>query len=56
MFGVGNGEAGAVCGVFSGLRMKTPGRHNWRHADVFIVGFGRGWRLVLVFLLLTLGK
>ena len=56
MFGFGNGDAGAVCGVFSGVPMETPGRHHWRHAGVFIVGFGRGWRLVLGFLLLTLGK
>ena len=56
MFGVGNGDAGAVCGMFSGMAMKTPGQRHCRHAGVFIVGFGRGWHLVLGFLLLNLGK
>ena len=56
MFRVGHGDAGAVCEVFSGLAMKKPGRRHWRHAGVFIVGFGRGWSFVLVFLLLNLGK
>ena len=56
MSGVGDGDAGAMCGVCSGLAVKTPERRHWCRADVFIVGFGRGWRLALVFLLLTLGK
>ena len=56
MFGVGDGGAGAACGVCSRLAMKTPERRHWRRAGVFIVDFGRGWRIVLVFLLLTLGR
>ena len=56
MFGVGKTDAGAVCGVCSGLAMKIPGQRHWCRAGVFIVGFGNGWRFVLVFLLFTFGK
>ena len=49
MLGVDDGDAGTVCGVCSGLAMKTPERCHWRRAGVFIVSFVRGWRLVLVF-------
>ena len=54
--GVGDGGTGAVCGVCSGLAVKTPERRHWRRPGVFIVDFGRGWRIVLVFLLWTLGR
>ena len=53
MFGDGDGGTGAVCGVCSGLAVKTPERRQWCHAGTFIVDWGCGWRLVLVFLLLT---
>ena len=56
MFGVGNGDAGAVCVVCSGLALKTPGRRHWLSAGLFIVGFARDWGLALVFLLFTLGQ
>ena len=52
---VGDRDAGALFGVCSGLAVKTPERRHWCRAGVFIVGFGRGWHLALVFLLLTLG-
>ena len=56
----GDGDTGAASGMCSGLAMKAPERRrHWRRSSVFIVHFEhycQRWRLVLVFLLLTLGK
>ena len=50
MFGVGDGGAGVVCRVCSGLAVT------YMYVYMCIVGFERAWHIFLVFLLLTLGK
>ena len=50
MFGIGDGDTGARCGMCSGLAIKTLERRHWRRAGVFFDDFGHDWRLVLVFL------
>ena len=49
MFGVGDEGAGAVCGVCSGLAVKTPWRHHWRRASVFKIDCARVCSGVSVF-------
>ena len=49
MFRVGDGDTGAVCGVCSGLAVKTPERRHWHRIGVFIVEFGHGWCIVVHF-------
>ena len=47
MFGIGDGDAAAVCGVCSALAVKTPGQHHWLWAwlapcsGVSVVEFGQ---------------
>ena len=48
MLGVDDGGTGARCGVCSNLAKKTPERHHWRRAGIFIVKFGHDWSLFCV--------
>ena len=55
LLGVGNGNIGVGCGIWSELVMKTPQRCQWRCSGVFAVSFRRVSHYLLLFPFLTLG-
>ena len=56
MFKVNDRNSRARVEICSKLTIKTLERRQWRRSGVFIVNFENISRLVVVFLLLTLGR